>query len=235
MKINFLILTIFIFSISTFSQDSPTRLRVAGEVLTNESVIQMTKAGFSKDLILTKIRGSASRFELSVEGLIELKNSGVDESLIEAMMAAKPSENGSDNKTRAADQSYSDSDSRPPVVSQNGQVVLTPNEALRTAKTITLEKHSLQPSMQALEKELIKRPEWKRINLSLVTNRESADLYVEISFVHLSLITHRYTFRVFDNRTGTVIAAGETTSWGSLAENLARNIAKELDKVLVAK
>jgi len=47
----------------------------------------------------------------------------------------------------------------------------------------------------------------------------------------MSLVTHRYVFRIYDRRTGAVIAAGETTSWGSLAENLARHIAKSLTAI----
>lgn len=62
--------------------------------------------------------------------------------------------------------------------------------------------------------------------------KDNADLYVEIGFISGSWITHRYVFRVYDRRTGAVIAAGETASWGSLAENLARHIAKSLNKII---
>ncbi len=81
-----------------------------------------------------------------------------------------------------------------------------------------------------MEKELLKRREWQKLNLNIVRYKEGADLHVEIGFVPLSVITHRYVFRVFDSKSGTVIAAGETTSWGSLAENLAREISKKLRK-----
>ncbi|HUR99745.1 MAG TPA: hypothetical protein VMZ26_16885, partial [Pyrinomonadaceae bacterium] len=55
-----------------------------------------------------------------------------------------------------------------------------------------------------------------------------ADIFVDIGFVSGSLLTHRYVYRIYDRRSGAVISAGETTSWGSLAENLARHIAKSL-------
>ena len=72
---------------------------------------------------------------------------------------------------------------------------------------------------------------WQKYNLTLVRYKEEADLYVEIGFVPLSVITHRYVFRVYDRRSGTVICAGETTSWGSLAKNLAREITQKMDRV----
>ena len=81
---------------------------------------------------------------------------------------------------------------------------------------------------RALEKELMKRPEWKQFGLTLGRYKESADLYVEIGFIPMSLITHRYVYRIYDRRSGAVIAAGETTSWGSLAENLAKHITRSL-------
>ena len=105
---------------------------------------------------------------------------------------------------------------------------IAPKEALKRAKTIALVKASLQPSRQALEKELMKRPEWKQFGLTLERYKESSDLYVEIGFVPMSLITHRYVYRIYDRRSGAVIAAGETTSWGSLAENLAKHITRSL-------
>jgi hypothetical protein len=96
---------------------------------------------------------------------------------------------------------------------------------------VAIEKDSIHPSIPALEKELMKRKDWAAYNLTLVRSRGEADIYIEIKFVTLSLITHRYTFHIYDRRTGTIVAAGETTSWGSLAENLAREISKKLATV----
>jgi hypothetical protein len=92
-------------------------------------------------------------------------------------------------------------------------------------------KSSAHPSRQALEKELMKRADFNRLDLTITRYKETADLYVEIGYVSLSWITHRYVYRIYDRRSGTVLAAGETTSWGSLAENLARNIVKSLSTI----
>lgn len=108
---------------------------------------------------------------------------------------------------------------------------MSKREMLRTAKTMAITKTSLQPSAQALEKELIKRKEFTDSGLTLTRFRDTADLYVEIGFVPLSLLTHRYAYRLYDRRSGTILAAGETTSWGSLAENIARKIARDLSAI----
>jgi hypothetical protein len=99
---------------------------------------------------------------------------------------------------------------------------------MTSAKTIAFGKSSLQPSRQALEKELLKRKDFQQLHLTIERYKDSADLFVDIGFVSGSWITHRYVYRVYDRRSGAVVAAGETTSWGSLAENLARHIAKSL-------
>jgi hypothetical protein len=105
---------------------------------------------------------------------------------------------------------------------------LTRQEAIAAAKTIAFGKSSLQPSRQALEKELMKRPDFQQLNMTILRYKEESDLFVDIGFVSGSWLTHRYVYRIYDRRSGAVITAGETTSWGSLAKNLARHIAKSL-------
>lgn len=194
------------------------------EILTNNEVILMTKSGLSKDLIVRKISGSKGNYETSAQSLIELKKSGVADEVIELMLErqnAVVESAAAENKTSSKSSSLSADNS-------NAHIVLESKEALRAAKTIAIEKSSLNPSRQALEKELLKRKDWQQLNLNIVRYKESADLYVEIGFVPLSILTHRYVFRIYDRKSGTIVAAGETTSWGSLAENLARQISKKL-------
>jgi len=56
------------------------------EVLDNQSVIDMYKAGLSKDLLMSKIENSECHFNTSTQGLIELKKAHVPESIISTMM-----------------------------------------------------------------------------------------------------------------------------------------------------
>lgn len=206
-----LLLIVLFFSISVTAQK---------EVLSNADVIEMTKAGLPESVILTKIKDSEGRFDVSVAALVEMKKAGVGNDVINTLLQSKPALPTTQGE--AAD---------PDNAKKASPVFTGPKEALLSARTIAIKKNSVQPSVQAVEKELMKRKEWPSLDLVIGQYWDKADLYVEISFVHMSLVTHRYTFRVYDRRSGTVIAAGETTSWGSLAENLARNIAKSLTKV----
>jgi hypothetical protein len=62
--------------------------------LTNADIVNMTKQGFEAALIVKDIQSSATNFDTSPQALIDLKNAGVDQSVIAAMLsaqAAKPS------------------------------------------------------------------------------------------------------------------------------------------------
>jgi hypothetical protein len=56
------------------------------EILTNDSIIQLRKAGIDEDLILAKIRDSQHSFDLSVQGMLALKEGGVSDRLMHFMM-----------------------------------------------------------------------------------------------------------------------------------------------------
>ena len=60
----------------------------AAEVLSNSSVVNMIAGKVSKDLILAKIRGTKSGFDVSAAGLVRLHQSKVPQDVIVAMMAA---------------------------------------------------------------------------------------------------------------------------------------------------
>jgi hypothetical protein len=58
------------------------------EVLTNDAVLAMVRAGLSERIIIAKIRSSRRNFDTSADALIKLKNANVPEAVIEAMVAA---------------------------------------------------------------------------------------------------------------------------------------------------
>ena len=47
-------------------------------VLTNQDIIKLVKAKLSDDLIIQKIAQSKTRFDTSVDGLVALRDAGVD-------------------------------------------------------------------------------------------------------------------------------------------------------------
>jgi hypothetical protein len=60
----------------------------AQEVLTNESLVSLKKAGLSDSIIISKIRSSQTKFDVSTKGIIGLKNAGLSDQVIEAAVNA---------------------------------------------------------------------------------------------------------------------------------------------------
>jgi len=223
-----MITQVFIFILLTATVFSQT------EILTNTEIVKMTRAGLSEELIILKVKGSKADYNTTADGLIGLKKEGVSDKVIKLLLEIKQTD-----KMGGTTNNIPYSDSLPAMTRDSfykvpakpaTRIVLDKKEALRGAKTIAIFKSSLQPSRQALEKELMKRKDWQALKLNIVRRKENADLYIEIGYVSLSWLTHRYVYRIYDNKSGTVILAGETTSWGSLAKNLARGISKRLAK-----
>jgi len=58
----------------------------AQEVLTNQSIVEMVRAGLSERIIVAKIQSSQTNFDTRTEALIALKQSGVPEKVLEAIV-----------------------------------------------------------------------------------------------------------------------------------------------------
>ncbi|MGH7386231.1 MAG: hypothetical protein ACREKG_13730 [Candidatus Rokuibacteriota bacterium] len=65
----------------------PVATSFAQEVLTNDSVVQMIKAGLPESVVISKIRSTATKFDLRTDSLVSLKKNGVSDKVLEAMMA----------------------------------------------------------------------------------------------------------------------------------------------------
>ena len=66
---------------------APSTALFAQETLSNQSVVEMVKAGLSERVIIAKIRTSPTSFDTSTDALIALKKNGVPEKVIEAIMS----------------------------------------------------------------------------------------------------------------------------------------------------
>jgi hypothetical protein len=64
-------------------------IRAQDETMTNSEVITLVKAGLATSIIIGKIRTSKSNFNLSTDALIELKQAGVSDEIVTAMLEAK--------------------------------------------------------------------------------------------------------------------------------------------------
>lgn len=78
--VTFLLLTAWLLA-------GPSASGSAQEVMTNETVIQLVKAGFSESVILAKIRSSQTKFDTRTDALIALKKAGVSEKVMQAMVS----------------------------------------------------------------------------------------------------------------------------------------------------
>jgi hypothetical protein len=61
----------------------------AQETMTNDEVISLTKAGLAGSVIIGKIRTSKTSFDMSTDALIKLKQNGVGDDVVTAMLEAK--------------------------------------------------------------------------------------------------------------------------------------------------
>jgi hypothetical protein len=199
------------------------------EILTNAEIIEMARAGLGAKVILDKIKSSTCEFDSSAKSLIELKKAGVDDEVITEIIEKSKKQRERVAQTLEKPKEFADySESQSPLDPFKPP---TPAEILRNAKTIAIKQTSVHPNRQNMEKALLKREEWRKLKLTLTEFRDNADLILDISYVSLSWITHRYTFRIYDQKSGILLVAGETTSWGSLQENLAKNIIAGLKKI----
>ena len=67
---------------------SPAIGQEGAEVLTNADVITLAEASVPDSIIVAKIEGSQTEFDLSVDGLVALTRAGVGEAVLAAMTKA---------------------------------------------------------------------------------------------------------------------------------------------------
>ena len=74
--------------VAAVSLSLPGATSLAQEVLTNDSVIQMVKAGLPEAVVIAKIKSTSSKFDLKTDSLVSLKKAGISDKVLEAMVAA---------------------------------------------------------------------------------------------------------------------------------------------------
>jgi hypothetical protein len=86
---------------------------------------------------------------------------------------------------------------------------------LRAAKTVFVQPKSDYLNRAALERELVKHPEFNRLGLLVVRDKEEADLILE---VYRKKWTTRFTVTAVDARTGALVASCQESSIGGDVE-----------------
>ncbi len=90
----FTISAVFVLAVSLlFAAGATTIAQEQGasreEIMTNDEVITLAKAGLSGAVIINKIRTSKTSFDLSTDALIRLKQAGIGDDVVSAMFEAK--------------------------------------------------------------------------------------------------------------------------------------------------
>jgi hypothetical protein len=85
------VLCAFLFTLASYTAQQFTATMLAHQPLTNENIVTLAKAGFDELFILQLVRTSRTNFDISVEGLVGLKQAGVSEELIRLMAMPQPS------------------------------------------------------------------------------------------------------------------------------------------------
>lgn len=93
----------FVMLVGAFCFGASLSVFAQNETMTNTEVISLVKAGLSPTIIINKIRTSKTDFDLSTDGLIALKQAGVSDDVVGAMLEAKTGRNISPATNTTAD------------------------------------------------------------------------------------------------------------------------------------
>jgi hypothetical protein len=95
-RVGMMLLIAIVFTLPPFSLSSVMKVsaqvalpRAASAALTNQDVLDILKMGLTQEVVIAKIKGSASNFDTSAKGLQELKSAGVSDAVILAMVQAE--------------------------------------------------------------------------------------------------------------------------------------------------
>ena len=191
-----------------------------GEPLTNDDIVKMAQAQLSTSIILTTIESANSvRFDLSPAGLIALKDAGVDDRVIETMLATGRGE-------RAGETSAATWDA--PEKSELLATSKEPEYILRNFRTMMVD----TPSGEAISRDLMKaalgdNKGFRTLGITIVDNRKVADVVLRVSYT----FAWDYPFTLKHQNTSIVLLSGKGS--GPFSGPLgAQSVAEELVKLL---
>ena len=192
----------------------------ARQTLTNDDIIKMVRAQLSTNIILTTMETSNVDFDLSPNGLIALKQAGIDDQMIAAMQAksrARASGTTTDPVTRSA-----------PEKSDFLATSKDPEYILRNFKTIVIDaSHAKYFGNAQMKGALGKNKDFATLKLSLVDDPSVADAILEVGYTY----AWDYPFALKHQNTSVVLLSGKGTGPFSGPRG-ATSVASELVKLL---
>lgn len=91
------VLTLAALAVCSVALCRPSLAQQTPKPLTNDGVIKMVQAGLSESVVVAAIQSSPAHYDVSTDGLIELKKAGVTPDEMKAIIAAQQAANGSGN------------------------------------------------------------------------------------------------------------------------------------------
>jgi hypothetical protein len=180
--------------------------------LTNDDVVQMVKAGFNEPTVEEAIKANPTAFDTSVQALIALKNEGVSQKIIDAMLVAQTTR-AAPSASEPSREGAARGDARfalPSIyveeVSSTGGVVASSDSALEAIKTLQ-QKH-----------------------MHIVTIKENADYVLQITRQLGKHAWRKDTKVALSNRNGDVVLAKSTRSVGGAMGDVADYIRKHREQ-----
>jgi hypothetical protein len=192
---------------------------VDGPPLTNQDVVAMTKAGLSSQLILDKISSTAlCQFDTSVAALTGLKSSGVDDSVLSAMIRCRrvPVAHDQPQVWIGANEERISSRFGLTTKSSDDSSGVTTQDPENTTQT-----HSEFPDVARALRE-------KCAGVTITDNKSDADYLVTIERYHSGhLMSQRNEFSVFRSRDGGLILSDKTKWLKNAAADICESVLKD--------
>lgn len=88
MKIRHLALYLVLMLVPIYTRSADAQMR---KPLTNQDVVNMTKQALAAPVIVKAIQANETNFDISAQALVDLKNAGVDASVMDAMLSTQTS------------------------------------------------------------------------------------------------------------------------------------------------
>lgn len=196
----------------------PAATSAAPSAITNQDVLEMTKAGLSPGVILDKISSTTScRFDTSVAALTALKSSGVEDSVLSAMIHC-PSAAVAHNRPYVWIGANTERTSSRSGIGMRG----SRDSSLegQNAETIA----GTHPEYAGVVREI----QDKCDGVTITNQQSNADYSVTIERYHSGhLMSQRNEFNIFRSRDGNLILSDKTTWLKNAASDICEAILKD--------
>jgi hypothetical protein len=204
---------------STPAGQQPSIGRESRPPLTNEDVVRMTRAQLSPAIILATIDASDAAFDVSPDGLIALKEAGVPDAIIRAMVERSP---------RGADGPLAAVTPHAPEKSDRLSASKDPGYILQNFKTMYVDaEKAMFFGSEQMKAALGKNKRFAELGIAIVDDLAVADVVLEVGYT----FAWDYPFSLRHQNTSLVVASGKGSGPFSGPAG-AKSVAGELVKIL---